>query len=577
MDRVPAERADLLTEAVAEVIASHPRAQRLARIEAMAVAYDGIRRALDGAGRAERTTGTEPPRNDRPGGPIAAAAWFTPPAAVDRLLAHAIHRPPAAGWSVCDPACGTGHILVAVARMLRHRGWSPSRMSTAVHGMDLDPMAVAIARVRLAHVAGGTAAAWSSRIRAGDALAGDAWSGHAFDAVIGNPPFLGQLTAGSARSAAARRARAERFDGAVRRYADEATAFLLLGCRLAPAGTVAMLQPRSTLAALDALAVRQACESTHSLVAIEAMPDRTFTADVQTVIVALRAGATRRGAVRAIDEAGGTHRVDRGRTRGGAWSAALAAVHGVPDVRLRGIGVLASIAEAAADFRQHYYGLRGRVRDARGHVPSSGERMLVTSGAIGCAQLTWGERPVRIHGRAWRAPVVRPADCATDRVLGPWCSARSGPKLLMATQTRVPEGWVDAGGLALPSVPVVTVRARDGRAPWMAAAALLSPPVAAECWWRHGGAGMSATALRIGPRQLMDMPMPAGREAWRTGAACLRRWHAAADPALRERHATRFAEAMCDAYGIRTTGPRRELIDWWLPLATGSSARLGPG
>jgi predicted RNA methylase len=548
VDPTQAERADLLTEAVAEAIGSHPRGERLDRIEAMAVAYDRIRRAVD--------------RNP------SIAAWFTPPEAVERLVAHAMARNPGTGWTACDPACGTGHILVGVARALGRMGWDRTRVAAAVHGMDLDPMAVAIARVRLSLVAGGTPRQWARRIRPGDALDAEAWGDRRFEAVIGNPPFLGQLAATSARTADARRARAERFGGAVRRYADEATAFLLLGCRLAPAGTVSMLQPRSTMAAQDALAVRQACEATHALVAVETVPDRTFDADVQTVIVALCAARPRPRAVLAIGEAGQVHRLGRGRLRGGAWSAALAAVHGVPDVPLRGDGTLGAIAEAGADFRQHYYGLRGRIHEAPAGGPGAADRKLVTVGAIGCATLHWGDAPVRIHGRAWKAPVVRPSQCTGDRVLAPWCASRSGPKLVMATQTRVPEGWVDADGTVLPSVPVITVRARDGRAPWKAAAALLSPPVAAECWWRHAGAGMSANALRIGPRQLMDLPAPADHGAWHTGAACLRRWQAANDPRARARHARRFAEAMCDAYRIRPAD-RRTLLEWWLPLATG--------
>jgi hypothetical protein len=81
--------------------------------------------------------------------------------------------------------------------------------------MDLDPMAAAIARVRLRHEVGGTAAAWRTAIRCGDSLAADSWDGRRFARVAGNPPVLGQLEAGSARSASERAMLEARFEGAV--------------------------------------------------------------------------------------------------------------------------------------------------------------------------------------------------------------------------------------------------------------------------------------------------------------------------------------------------------------------------
>ncbi|HVK30274.1 MAG TPA: N-6 DNA methylase, partial [Nocardioides sp.] len=56
----------------------------------------------------------------------AQGAFYTPPELVAWVLDRAL---PATG-SVLDPACGTGHFLVAAARRLGVR---------AVHGSDLDP------------------------------------------------------------------------------------------------------------------------------------------------------------------------------------------------------------------------------------------------------------------------------------------------------------------------------------------------------------------------------------------------------------------------------------------------------
>ncbi len=541
-----AEHAGLLTEAVMESCGAAPRAGRLERATRLAERYEDVKR------RAERGT-------------RASGTWFTPPGAVGVLLDACMPRAPRQGWTLCDPACGTGHVLAGAAARLAAAGWPAARIARALHGMDIDPLAVAIARVRMAVAFGGGLAAWSRAIRCGDALAPGAWEGRGFGAVAGNPPFLGQLARDSARTAEERASRAARFGGAVRRYADEASAFMLLACELAPRGAVALVQPLAALATADGQPVRERCESTHALRAVTVLAPRTFGADVRTCVVELQAG--RRAAsvrVRADDGAGTS--VAARRTHGGRWGAALAAARGVPDPGLvPGTEPIGTIAEATSDFRQHYYGLRGRVHEAAGPRPAAGERMLVTAGAIGVARCGWGDAPATIHGRAFVRPAVRPRELATDRVLGPWARDRGGRKVLVAPQKPVIAAWVDDGGRALPSVPVVTVRPRAATGAWLVGAALLAPPVAAEAWWRHGGSGLSAGALRVSARQLLALPVPTDRAAWRVGAKLLERWQRGGRGS-RDAIAAEFAAVMCRAHGMRGTRAAR-MAAWWLGTA----------
>ncbi|WP_183101471.1 N-6 DNA methylase, partial [Nocardioides pelophilus] len=108
-------------------------------------------------------------------------AFYTPPGLVDWILDRALTR---GASRVLDPACGTGHFLVAAARRLGD--------VRAVHGSDLDPEAVRIARLRLqAEDPTVPAEEIAARVRVADGLT--AWEGERFDAVVGNPPFLGQL------------------------------------------------------------------------------------------------------------------------------------------------------------------------------------------------------------------------------------------------------------------------------------------------------------------------------------------------------------------------------------------------
>ncbi len=143
----------------------------------------------------------EPARRGRQG------SHFTPPPlaaeVVAGTLAPRLHE--ARGdqvLTICDPAAGGGVFLLAAAAYLTARG-VPHRL----YGVDRDPLAVAVARLSLWLATADPTVA--ERLVVGDALLGpvragewpaegDALTWHelpgfgdGFDAVVGNPPFLG--------------------------------------------------------------------------------------------------------------------------------------------------------------------------------------------------------------------------------------------------------------------------------------------------------------------------------------------------------------------------------------------------
>jgi len=129
--------------------------------------------------------------------------------------------------SVLDPACGDG-------RFLRATG-----LPTQV-GIDIDPATAA---------AGGFECA--------DSLTRD-WGDTRFDVVVGNPPFLNQLSAATTRGGRSR------FGGGP--YADAAAEFLALAVRLArPGGRVGLVLPQSLLSARDAAAIRHISDDAAAL------------------------------------------------------------------------------------------------------------------------------------------------------------------------------------------------------------------------------------------------------------------------------------------------------------------------
>ena len=183
-------------------------------------------------------------------------------------------------------------------------------------------------------------AAVRARLAVADALtlhgAGDLGA-EPFDAVVGNPPFLGQLARGTARSAADRARLRERFGAAVHRYADTALLFALLGLDLVrDGGRVALILPETVLGAADAAPARAAIGRRARPVWLWRDGGEAFAANVRTCALALEAvPATGRLTVR---RATGVHfaaaasiEADAARlAQGAGWAALVADLVGAP-------------------------------------------------------------------------------------------------------------------------------------------------------------------------------------------------------------------------------------------------------
>ncbi len=458
-------------------------------------------------------------------------AFYTPPDLVAWVLDHAL---PDGASRVLDPACGTGHFLVAAARRLGD--------VRAVHGSDLDAEAVAIARERLcAEDPSVPAADIAARVKVADGLT--AWAGETFDAVVGNPPFLGQLK----RRTAGQRA-------GLGAYTDTSAAFLRRSLDLVrPGGTVALVQPLSVLGARDAGPVRAAAAAAGAVTDFWVSDRPVF--DGTTVLACVpvvRVGTT-----------GGPDPEE--------WGRLAAPSFGIPSLDLvAGTGTVGDLAACTADFRDQYYGLVGHVREAAAGRPGADEAPLVTSGLIEPAACDWGLRSTRFARVEYDAPVV---DLAALRAgpLAAWAEARLVPKLLVAGQGRVVEAVADVAGAWLPSVPVVTVVPHDGRPDdvlWRLLAVLLAPPVVADAAARYVGTGLSAGSLKLSARQVAALPLPSDVRSWAEGAALVEEAQRAAPTARGELLAT-VGRTMTAAYDVAPDDP---VVAWWT-----DRARRGPG
>ena len=480
----------------------------------------------------------------------------TPDWLADHLVGRALTILPAAvgGPAVCDPACGGGAFLLAAARALERRG-VPRRqvVRELLWGADVDPVGLAAAELALALWAG--EAPPPGRLVVGDALARGAglWPdapSPGFSVVVGNPPFLNQLGRATTRSAAAAGRLRRRFGDAVQPYTDAAWLFLLLGCDLVrPGGAVTMVQPLSVVAARDASAVRGALAGRAELreLWVEDRARPAFAASVQVCAPLLVAPPSSPPVAVAGER---------------VWADRLADAVGAPRVALDEADVvrLGTLADVAAGFRDEYYGLVPLVREAS-DGGSAEEAPLVTTGAVDWGRSGWGERPVRFAKRSWKAPVV---DLAGLRGLDPsmqatravcrWIERTSGPKLLVANQTRVVEPAVDRLGAWVPSVPTLAVVPYNPDDLWLVAAAVGSPTATAWLWRRAPGTALSRDALKIAPRDLADLPLPPDRVAWAAAAEALDAYVARPTDSAFEA----YVDAAAAAYGAPP-----ELVAWW--------------
>ncbi|HEY5663350.1 MAG TPA: N-6 DNA methylase [Ilumatobacter sp.] len=448
----------------------------------------------------------------------ARGAWYTPPeliaTVIDGLFAEIdadrtapVHRHGSGAIRVLDPAAGDGRLLRAVAASLAGRG-----VRHELIGCDIDAAALAAAGLP------------DARLIHDDALARD-WGDERFDVVIGNPPFLSQMAAGTTRGGASRHGGGP--------YADAAAEFLALAVRLArpDGGRVALVLPQSILGARDAGPVREAVAGQADLRWSWWEPrQQHFDAAVNVCVLGFARPSTGAAPV---------------------WTRVVTDRLGVPALdqrELRTTGRLGDRGDLNANFRDEYYALVPAVADGADGPP------LVTSGLIDPGVCHWGDRSVTFAKQTFTHPRVE-----LSRLTGrfpAWAARKLVPKVLVANQTRIIEAVADPTGAWLPGVPVTTVTPHDGAAPeralWEIAAVLTAPVASVLAWHAGAGTGLSTRSVRVGPAVLAATPWPAGDLA-------------KAVEALRSGDLVGCAREVTAAYGLIGTAADR-LVDWWVGL-----------
>lgn len=208
-----------------------------------------------------------------PGEPRSLGVVYTPPqvtAPMTRVALEPLLRGRAVdellALRVCDPAIGEGAFLVAAVDVIVEHlvaaglpaGDARPAAARCVHGVDIDPRAVAAARAALG--------VGDDQLQIGDALALDwpaafpaVFARGGFDAVIGNPPYVRQEHLAAHKPLLRRFAS---YDGA----ADLYVYFVELAHRLArPGGRFCLITPNKWLTAGYGRALRSHLAAQHSV------------------------------------------------------------------------------------------------------------------------------------------------------------------------------------------------------------------------------------------------------------------------------------------------------------------------
>ena len=427
----------------------------------------------------------------------ARGAWYTPrliaESIVEMALGHTDER-----WLpsfVVDPTCGGGAFLLATLDQMVIRGLDPPEALDRVAGMDIDRGAVEASQRSLelwAEANGVDRSLVNTRrqILVGDAL--DDWPDHwpEADLAIGNPPFATPLK-GDAFPESANRVRLANTD-VLGPYADLAAIHLLNAVsRVNPtSGRVCLVLPQSLAAGRDSGALRAHLDSVAPPVRVWATADRVFDAGVRVFAPALQAGNSTP-------------------VQTESWAELIAHELGAPSVVLsEETGTVADLAVTTAGFRDEYYGLASACVEGD---PDDTRPRLATVGSIDPLETSWGLEVTRFAKSRWLRPVVN-LDDLPEKVRG-WADRQLVPKILLPTQSKIFEPFVDRSGSVLPVTPVLAVHAAEEDLDRIAAV-LLAPPVVAWAYRRWFGTALSVNAIKLAAKDVGQLPLPVDLDSW---------------------------------------------------------------
>jgi hypothetical protein len=492
-------------------------------------------------------------------------------------------------FTVLDPTCGTGNFLLLAALFISDKLLPefPSKedaldwvVVNCIYGLDIDALAIEEAIKNLSALTENRVG--SDQIRphfhVGNVMfisehadlfseQGDTWetifpeifSGTewGFDAIFGNPPFLNPLKKETAIDEFTANQVKENLGDTSQALTNTATLILQISRTLVKraSGFVAIVQPISIVATRDSADARREIDEGEYLSAVWICEDKVFDAAVQTCVLFI--STKPQPEVRIYSGAQGTYGTTVPKSRElGNWSKYVYSARGLPDLNFKSTGVLGELAHSSNDFRDEYYGLVGAII-SKEDADDLQSPKLITVGKIDLVNLSWGYEPTKFAKEAYEFPRVE-VSRLEPKMLS-WATRMAMPKILVATQTKIVELFVDDAGILLPSIPIASVFPKEGIDIWKVAASLASPVITLYSLSQLAGAGMNAEVLKISARFIITIPLPSKKEEWAQGARLLELAQSASGENKREL-LTEFGKVMGAAYEVDEP---EKILDWW--------------
>lgn len=402
---------------------------------------------------------------------------------------------------ILDPAVGAGVFL--------EEAWKLFGPEVELHGIDIDPVAVALTRVVLWRAGVATnPMELVDRIRWGDALRVlDAAGAGAFDLVCGNPPYGNAIEGRTGRTHEEHLEMRRRYPEIAAGPYDRSVLFVHVAARLlAPSGRYAMLIPRALLSARYATALRRWLSRESPPRRLVLFPKRPAPGCSIALVGLIGGPDSTQPGVEIAEAGGGASRVvARGRLADETWGALLDPDGGVCEEGLDRHPRLGDLFEVRASMTvAEAYAIRDRVREG-----GEGWRFL-TAGLIDRDGDGWGGRPARHLGRIFMRPVL-------PRDVEGLARGRAGlfdrPKVIVAGLGRRLEARLDLKGECAGSVGTLMVLARDddmdtARSLARVAQILNSEWISTIHRSRRGPQALSGGSVPLGRRDLEALPFP---------------------------------------------------------------------
>lgn len=400
-------------------------------------------------------------------------------------------------------------------------------------------------------------------------------SSKGFDVILGNPPFLNQLDSATVSEKGTAALLQVMTGGVIRGYTDLSATFLLASTRMCcSGGRVAQVQPQSLLAAKDAGPVRSSVLDDASLAQLWVSNEHVFeSASVFTCAPTIERDGPRTrplsrlysGSFQSLPDI----QIDNDQLKTEeTWAHLVAAALGIPEFIFSESGTIDDLATATADFRDQYYGLDGFLIDHQ-DIETTDTNLdisyppIVTTGLIDLAVCDWGGTQTRILKKPWAAPRIDREKMRSEGTLSDWITSRLLPKLILATQTKVLEVYVDEHGRFVPSLPLISVYPNSADDLWRVAAAIASPVCVAIAMQKYSGAALSVNAIKLSAKQTLALPIPEDGGEWDKAAELFQQAQEATDTAQRQSCFIKYAEASIGSFRV-PKDQSKVLLEWWL-------------